>query len=274
MAKNLNIKFGKRINNEAYDMVLNKAPHMLVGGCTGSGKSVFINTIITQIIGNNKPDEVEIYLGDPKRVEFALYERAPHVKFVAKTLEEHDYMIWMLMEKMEERYRAMEKEGITDVVGDSRFSNIVVFIDEYGNLVLNKRHKGVVAKRISERIICLAQMGRAAGIIMVIATQYPNAKLVDMNIKTQFPTRVCLKVATHTESNVILGRGNSEGANLRGKGHMLVQNPSTEIGILELQGFYFSKEGINNVIDRAIEKEQKKVVNDISIRKPFLYLVK
>lgn len=247
MAKDLKIRIGKDAEGKAYTMNLNSAPHMLVGGCTGSGKSVFVNSLITQLIGNNNPNEVKLYLGDPKRVEFSIFKDAPHVEYIAKTLEEHDFMIWSLINEMNERYKAMELRGIKDIVGvKSFFPNIVVFLDEFGNLVLDKKYNGKVAKRIQDRIIMLAQMGRAAGITMVISTQYPNAKIVDTNIKAQFPTRICFKVATHIESNVILGK--SGGEELRGKGHMYMLNPSKETKILELQGFNFRDDAISRVV--------------------------
>ena len=231
-----------------YHIELTSAPHLLIGGTTGSGKSTLINMILASMIAKFNRRQIQIYIGDPKRVEFSIYKKTPSVKAVVNSVGEHDYLLQeILVPEMEKRYNWMEKYGVQNVVDEDlgkMVPNLVVVIDEFGTLVLDK----MSGKRITENLVRLVQLGRAAGITVIMATQHPTVQVVDSRIKANCPTRIALKVTSAVNSHVILDRTGAE--TLNGRGHMYVLSPYV-VGMDEVQGRLLSKEELKGFIDAA-----------------------
>lgn len=224
MAKEINVRIGVDEQSEWVDMPLTRAPHVLIGGTTGSGKSTLLHNLLTTLIVQHTPEDVRLFIGDPKRIEFHRYQDAPHVDYIARTVEEHVQMLDRLVLFMNTRYdllqQCVDEDGVRVqgayhkmVVQETdegfrqfRFPNIVVVIDELGSLVLDKKH----GKRIVEQLVLLTQLGRAAGITLILATQHPSAKTIDSRIKANCPTRIALKVSSKINSRIILDRGGAE----------------------------------------------------------------
>lgn len=221
---------------------LEKAPHILVAGATGSGKSVFLESAIRAIFDQN-PKKVEMYLIDPKRTEFHNWrQKAKHITETRDTVKLLDGLI----DKMESRFVLLEKESVRDIAGyeektGKTLRRIVIIIDEWADLMMS----GKIVKNLSteskvysspeEYVVRLAQKGRAVGIHVILATQRPSVDVVTGLVKAQFPVRVSFMVATQVDSKVILDQGGAE--QLLGAGDMLLSDPSQK-GLQRLQGFY------------------------------------
>ena len=249
MAKEIDIFLGKNNIGGGYKINLNKAPHVLIGGTTGSGKSNLLHCILLQLLSNQNADLVDIYIGDPKKVEFFEYEKLRQVKMVANNVAEHDYMLKHLCDMMDERYQIMQNRGIKNVVGYKEFNNIVVIVDEFGDLVLDK----LCGSRITTSLIRLVQLGRAAGINVILATQHPTSATVHTTIKANCPTRIALKVSTNVNSRVILDRSGAE--NLSGSGKMIVLSPYDSNGTAEIQAPYIDDVTLKNQIRNYFKRE-------------------
>lgn len=231
---------GKTITNEVFMIDLAKAPHLLVAGATGQGKSVGLNAIITSLLYKRHPSELKIVMVDPKKVEFSVY--VPIEKhFLAKLEEEEEPIITdvqkvvktlnSLCKLMDTRYDLLKQAGVRNIKEyNEAFKNrklnpmqghdfmpyYVVVIDEYGDLIMT------AGKEIELPICRIAQLARAVGIHMVIATQRPTAQIVTGTIKANFPARIAFRVSAMMDSRVILDR---PGANqLIGRGDMLYLN--------------------------------------------------
>lgn len=233
----LPVAIGKTITNEVFTFDLAKAPHLLVAGATGQGKSVGLNAIITSLLYKKHPAELKLVLVDPKKVELSIYNSIDH-HFLAKLEEEEDAIITdtdkvvktlkSLCQEMDERYDLLKSAGVRGIkdyneLFKSRKLNplhghrflpyIVVVIDEYGDLIMT------AGKAVELPICRIAQLARAVGIHMIIATQRPTANIITGTIKANFPTRIAFKVMSPVDSRVILER---TGANsLVGRGDML-----------------------------------------------------
>lgn len=228
---------GKTISNEVFMFDLAKAPHLLVAGATGQGKSVGLNAIVTSLLYKNHPSELKIVMVDPKKVEFSIYSPIEN-HFLARLEEEEDCIITdvqkvvktlnSLCQLMDSRYDLLKRAHVRNIKEyNEKFKNrqlnpehgheympyIVVIVDEFGDLIMT------AGKEVELPICRIAQLARAVGIHMIIATQRPQASIISGAIKTNFPTRIAFKVASMMDSRVILDRG---GANqLIGKGDML-----------------------------------------------------
>ena len=233
----LPIAMGKTITNEVFTFDLAKAPHLLVAGATGQGKSVGLNAIITSLLYKKHPAELKLVLVDPKKVELSIYNSIDH-HFLAKLEDEEDAIITdtdkvvrtlkSLCQEMDERYNLLKSAGVRGIKDyNELFKNrklnpknghrflpyIVVVIDEYGDLIMT------AGKAVELPICRIAQLARAVGIHMIIATQRPTANIITGTIKANFPTRIAFKVMSPIDSRVILER---TGANsLVGRGDML-----------------------------------------------------
>ena len=239
-SSNLTVMLGKDSagNNTYYNLA--KAPHMLIAGATGSGKSVLLNSIISSLLLKDIGD-TEIFCIDTKRTELTGYSGIPRVHVITeaneaiKTLER-------MCEVMDNRYKSLEKYGCRNVdevrsLG-YRTVDIVIVIDEFADLML------LSGKTVEKHVVRLAQKARAAGIHLVIATQRPTRDVITGLIKANIPTRVCLKVTSGLESRIILDRNGGE--NLTGNGDMLfLANGSFEP--VRLQGAFISTEEITNI---------------------------
>lgn len=244
VAGTLSIPVGVEANGAVVKMPLNEMPHLLVAGTTGSGKSVFLHSTITALTKQMTPEEMQLVLIDPKRVELAAFKTLPHLRTrliyeyatASKTLQE-------LVAVMESRYESLEQSGKRDIAEynaskrkeSNKLPYIVVVIDEFADLILQSRmgKKGVSKGGDMEMMIVrLAQMARAVGIHLIIATQRPSADVITGLIRANFPTRIALSTASAVESGVIGIKGAEK---LSGKGDMLFSCPQLR-EVIRLQG--------------------------------------
>ena len=215
---------GKDISGNCIVGDISKLPHMLIAGTTGSGKSVCMNTLIVSLLYKAKPDEVKLIMVDPKMVELGVYNGIPHllIPVVTDPKKAAGALQWTVTEMMR-RYRLMSEEGVRDLESYNKsirndpeqkpMEQIVVVIDELADLML------VAAKEVEESICRIAQMGRAAGIHLVIATQRPSADVITGLMKANIPSRIAFAVSSSMESRIILDTQGAE--KLVGKGDML-----------------------------------------------------
>ena len=222
--KNLYIPFGVNIEGKVVSADLSKFPHMLVAGTTGSGKSIYMHSVIMTLIMRNRPEDLKIVMVDPKRVELSKYKDLPHLLCpIIKTASEAKICLKKLCDEMERRYEMLENATVSGIReyneeyaepnGLEKMPFIVAFLDEYSDLVDSE-------KDISSYVLKLAAKARAAGIHLFIATQRPDAKIITGTIKANLPVRVALMTANAIDSTVILGQGGAE--ELAGHGDMLV----------------------------------------------------
>tara|TARA_B100000131_G_scaffold323209_1_gene380533 strand:+ start:4630 stop:5724 length:1095 start_codon:yes stop_codon:yes gene_type:complete len=191
---------------DGFNIDLNKVPNLLVGGTTGSGKSVLLHSFILSLLGS----DASIYLIDPKMVEFGVYEDYSNVKEIVNSAEEADEMISSIRGIMEKRFSLLKKTKSRSAVDynskvdySNRLKPIVVVVDEWADIVLQN-------KDIQKSLCFVAQKGRAAGISIILATQRPSARVVSGLIKANFPGRIALKVASAVDSRVILDANGAE----------------------------------------------------------------
>ena len=216
---------GKDIGGNCIVGNIAKLPHMLIAGTTGSGKSVCMNSIIISLLYKASPDDVKLIMVDPKMVELGIYNGIPHllIPVVTDPKKAAGSLQWAVSEMMR-RYRAMSDAGVRDLESynsivetqegaGTKLPQVVVIIDELADLML------VAAKEVEESICRIAQMGRAAGIHLIIATQRPSADVITGLMKANIPSRIAFAVASAMESRIILDTQGAE--KLVGKGDML-----------------------------------------------------
>lgn len=251
--KPTSIPLGKDINNELLTFDLQEAPHLLVSGTTGSGKSVFLNSIVMSLIMRNSPDDLKLVIIDPKLVEFNRYREIPHLMCPILSLdhgEKISEVLNKLCEIMDERYALFAK---TDTVklkeynewaeahGKEKLPIIVIVIEEYADLVMTNKH-------ISEPVIRIGQKARAAGIHMVIATQKPLVSVINNVLKGNIPTRIALLSASYTDSATIVDQGGAE--KLLPNGDMLIKSSLlSNTSLIRCQGSFVDKNEIIAVCD-------------------------
>ncbi len=245
---------GKDIAGKVIVADIAKLPHMLIAGTTGSGKSVFTNSIIMSILFRAKPSEVRLIIVDPKVVEFGIYNGIPHllIPVVTDPKKAAGALNWAVSE-MEKRYQKFAEMSVRDLKGYNKkiedmpeeeglekMPQIVIIIDELADLMM-------AAKKEVETSICrLAQLARAAGIHLIIATQRPSVDVVTGLIKANIPSRVALLVSSGTDSRTIIDMNGAE--KLLGNGDMLF-NPSGYLKPVRLQGAFVSDAEVNNVVN-------------------------
>ena len=216
---------GKDIGGNCIVGSINRLPHMLIAGTTGSGKSVCMNSIIVSLLYKASPDDVKLIMVDPKMVELGIYNGIPHllIPVVTDPKKAAGSLQWAVSEMMR-RYKAMSDAGVRDLESynsivenqegaGTKLPQVVVIIDELADLML------VAAKEVEESICRIAQMGRAAGIHLIIATQRPSANVITGLMKANIPSRIAFAVASAMESRIILDTQGAE--KLVGKGDML-----------------------------------------------------
>lgn len=252
----LSFALGKNIGGEYIVGNLAKMPHLLIAGTTGSGKSICINTIICSILYKATPDEVKLMLIDPKKVEMTQYARLPHLiaPVVNDSKKAANALKWVVNE-MENRYTLFAGAACKDFEGynqrrpETPLPYIVVIIDELADLML-------VAKHDVEDAICrIAQMARAAGIHLVVATQRPSVDVITGLIKANIPSRIAFAVSSITDSRTILDMGGAE--KLLGKGDMLYQ----PIGMnkpMRVQGTFISEEDVARLVEYCCDQAAPK----------------
>ena len=239
---------------------LKEMPHLLIAGATGSGKSVCINSIITSILYKADPDEVKFMLIDPKVVELKSYNDIPHllIPVVTDPSKAAAALSWAVVE-MTDRYKLFSEVGAKDLTvynrkmkdlgeEDSVLPQIVIIIDELADLMI------VAKNQVSESIQRIAQLGRACGIHMIVATQRPSVNVITGVIKANIPARIAFAVSSSVDSRTILDSGGAE--KLVGKGDMLY-SPKGGVKPIRVQGTLVSDEDVEKVIDFVKEQTEE-----------------
>ena len=254
---------GRDIMGHVKWMEIDKTPHLLVAGSTGSGKSVCINSIITSILMRAKPDEVKLVLVDPKKVELSMYNGIPHLLApVVTDPKKANIVLKKIVVEMEERYEIFSRSGTKNITSynnyiDKKNKNekdkikkmpyILVIIDELADLML------VAAKEVEDSIMRITQMARAAGIHLIVATQRPSTDVITGVVKANIPSRISFAVSSSIDSRTILDKTGAE--KLLGKGDMLFM-PQGENTAVRIQGTFISEEETKAVVDYTISQQK------------------
>ena len=290
----LTIALGKTIHGEPYMADLATMPHLLIAGSTGAGKSVSMNGMLTSILYRATPDDVRMIMIDPKRLELGMYEEIPHLMtpVVVDPKQAANALRWAVRE-MEERYKTLAAEGVRNIeqynrnvhqaIAEKRTPRdgqepkplpfIVVVIDELADLMM------VASNEVEESIARLAQMARAVGIHLILATQRPSVDVITGLIKANLPARIAFRVASKIDSRTILDGNGAE--QLLGKGDMLFLPPASS-RFIRVHAPYISeqesarlasflrKQG-KPVYDETITAEEKTTADGIEMDKDDLY---
>jgi len=262
----LTIALGKDIAGSPIVGDLTRMPHLLIAGATGSGKSVCINTLIASIVFKAKPDEVKLLLIDPKVVELTTYNGIPHLiaPVVTEPQKAAGALKWIVTE-METRYELFAASGVRDIIRynflvtekkdneQKPLPYVVVIIDELADLMM------VAPAEVEEAICRLAQMARAAGIHLIVATQRPSVDVITGLIKANIPSRIAFAVSSQIDSRTILDMGGAE--KLLGRGDMLY-NPIGVNKPVRVQGCFLADKEVRNIVD-YLTGQAKPDYNDI-----------
>jgi S-DNA-T family DNA segregation ATPase FtsK/SpoIIIE len=251
----LTIGLGMDISGGSKLLNLAELPHVLIAGATGAGKSSSINSIVTSLLMRTHPDDVRLIMVDPKRVELGQYNGVPHLltRVITNPKKANDALKWTVAE-MDRRYDLLADAKVRDIEGYrekldaggldrdgfDRFPYIVVIIDELNDLMM------VAGREVEESIVRIAQMARAVGIHLVIATQRPSVDVITGVIKANVPSRLAFSVASQTDSRVILDGSGAE--KLVGMGDMLVVT-AKEPRAQRIQGAWVRESEIHAVVD-------------------------
>ena len=269
----LTLALGKTIHGEPYFADLATMPHLLIAGSTGTGKSVGLNSMLTSILYRSTPDDVRMIMVDPKRLELGMYEDIPHLlsPVVVDPKKASNALRWAVRE-MEERYKTLAGEGVRNIEQYNRnirlaleengnkndpeapkpLPFIVVVIDELADLMM------VAGNEVEESICRLAQMARAVGIHLILATQRPSVDVITGLIKANLPSRISFRVSSKTDSRTILDSNGAE--QLLGKGDMLFLPPASS-RCMRLHGPYISEQESARVAS-FLRKQGKPVFDD------------
>ncbi len=256
VSTNLPFALGKDIAGKNIIAAIDKMPHLLIAGATGSGKSVCINSLIMSILFKAKPDEVKLILIDPKVVELSIYNGIPHllIPVVTDPRKAANALNWAVSE-MTNRYKVFAQNSVRDISSynermvrenKENMPQIVIIIDELADLMT------VASSEVEEYITRIAQLARACGMHLVIATQRPSVDVITGVIKANIPSRIAFAVSSHIDSRTILDTGGAE--KLLGKGDMLYH----PIGLpkpVRIQGTFISDDEIKRVVDSIKEQQ-------------------
>ena len=258
------VTLGRDIMGRPQYCEINKTPHLLVAGSTGSGKSVCINSIIVSILMRTKPDEVKLVLVDPKKVELSMYNGVPHLLApVVTDPKRANIALKKIVVEMENRYELFSRSGTKNIAGYNTYIDkkneslpedekikhlpyIVVIIDELADLML------VAAKEVEDSIMRITQMARAAGIHLIVATQRPSTDVITGVVKANIPSRIAFAVSSSIDSRTILDAIGAE--KLLGKGDMLFL-PQGENTPIRIQGTFIDDDEIKRVADYTIKQQ-------------------
>lgn len=254
-ANKLLTAIGKTVMGELLFSELDKMPHLLIAGSTGSGKSICVNAIICSLILRTKPYEVKLLLIDPKRVELAVYKDLPHlIAPVISDSKEANNALKKIINEMERRYTIFSQQAVRNIEGynnkvnlEEKLPYIVVIIDELADLMVT------TGKEVEESIMRITQMARAAGIHLIIATQRPSTDILTGVIKTNIPSRIAFAVASSIDSRTILDGSGAE--KLIGKGDMLYV-PAGQNVATRSQGVFISDEEIQILTDYCVRQQE------------------
>ena len=246
----LSFAVGKDIGGDCIVGNIAKLPHMLIAGTTGSGKSVCMNSLILSLLYKARPDEVKFIMIDPKMVELGIYSGIPHMltPVVTEPKKAAGALQWAVVEMLK-RYRLFSEAGVRDIegynrhceiAGEDKLAQVVVVIDELADLMM------IAAKEVEESICRVAQMGRAAGMHLVVATQRPSADVITGLMKANIPSRIAFAVSSAMESRIIMDQSGAE--KLVGMGDMLY-SPLGAGKPTRVQGAFVSDEERERVIE-------------------------
>ncbi|RDW17782.1 FtsK/SpoIIIE family DNA translocase [Oceanobacillus chungangensis] len=269
-ASKLLVALGRDISGEAVSTELNKMPHLLIAGSTGSGKSVCVNGIITTILMRAKPHEVKMMMIDPKKVELNVYNGIPHLLApVVTDPKKASRALKKVVSEMERRYDLFSDSGTRNIEGYNEYIRkynltteeiqpnlpyIVVIVDELADLMM------VASSDVEDSITRLAQMARAAGIHLIIATQRPSVDVITGVIKANIPSRIAFSVSSQTDSRTILDSGGAE--KLLGRGDMLFL-PVGQSKPTRIQGAFLTDDEVERVVDHCIEQQKASYQEDM-----------
>ncbi|MEK7252375.1 MAG: DNA translocase FtsK 4TM domain-containing protein [Actinomycetota bacterium] len=258
----LAVALGMDVSGRAHMLNLSELPHVLIAGATGAGKSSCINAIVTSLLMRTTPEEVRLILVDPKRVELGQYNDVPHLltRVITNPKKAADALQWAVRE-MDIRYNLLAEAGVRDIAGYHekfdrgmlegerfiRFPYIVTVVDELNDLMI------VAGRAVEDAIVRIAQMARAVGIHLVIATQRPSVDVITGVIKANIPSRLAFSVASQADSRVILDLSGAE--KLIGLGDMIVvtsRDPKAE----RIQGAWVSEEEVKTVVEFVREQRR------------------
>jgi len=274
----LTMGLGKDILGRPIITEMDSMPHLLIAGSTGTGKSVGLNAMIISILYKANPDEVKMIMIDPKRIELSVYNDIPHlISPVVTDMKKATNALFWAIKEMERRYELLEEVGLRNIVQYNKMVEsrqrdkgvdtedevayiklpyIVVIVDELADLML------VASKDVEFALQRLAQLARAAGIHLIIATQRPSADVLTGRIKTNFPTRLSFQVSSPVDSRIILGETGAE--SLLGNGDMLFCPPGTG-RLLRIQGAYISEKEIARITSFLKEQQAPDYIEDITL---------
>jgi S-DNA-T family DNA segregation ATPase FtsK/SpoIIIE len=260
----LSVGLGMDINGVPKLLNLAELPHVLIAGATGAGKSSCINSIVTSLLARTHPDDVRLIMVDPKRVELGQYNGVPHLltRVITNPKKANDALKWAVAE-MDRRYDLLADAKVRDITGYrekldagqldpegfDRFPFIVVIVDELNDLMM------VAGREVEESIVRIAQMARAVGIHLVLATQRPSVNVITGVIKANVPSRLAFSVASQTDSRVIIDSAGAE--KLIGMGDMLVIT-AKEPRPQRIQGSWVREEEIHAVVDWVRKQQEAK----------------
>jgi len=253
------ICIGKDISGKIEVIDLSKTPHLLVAGTTGSGKSVFINTLLTSLLYKFSPDELRLILIDPKMLELSVYNDIAHLltPVVTEPKKAIIALKWVCKE-MERRYSLMNEENTRSLEGfnqksEEKLPYIVVFIDEMADLMMT------AGKEVEHYVQRLAQMARACGIHLVMATQRPSVDIITGSIKANFPSRISFQVASKYDSRTVLGEIGAE--QLLGNGDMLMSKNGGNL--IRYQSAFISDNEVNKLIKEIKRSQTVKYLDEL-----------
>lgn len=265
---------GRDIMGEPRWMEINKTPHLLVAGSTGSGKSVCVNSILASILMRAKPDEVKLVLVDPKKVELSIYNGVPHLMVpVVTDPKKANIVLKKIVSEMERRYDVFEESKTKNITSYNsyidkkneslpegekvkRMPYIVVIIDELADLML------VAAKEVEDSIMRITQMARAAGIHLIVATQRPSTDVITGVVKANIPSRISFAVSSGIDSRTILDMVGAE--KLLGKGDMLYL-PQGENVPIRIQGTFISEEETKAIVEFVCNQQKANYDNTLTM---------
>ncbi|MDD2469941.1 MAG: DNA translocase FtsK [Bacilli bacterium] len=272
--RKLAVGLGKDIMGKCVYAEINKTPHLLVAGATGSGKSVCINTIIISLLMRCRPEEVKLVLVDPKKVELSVYNGVPHLLSpVVTDPKKASIALMKIVSEMESRYSLFSDSECKSIESYNKFVEdknkhladdeqlkklpyIVVIIDELADLML------VAAKEVEDSIMRITQMARAAGIHLIVATQRPSTDVITGIIKSNIPSRISFATSSNVDSRTILDRSGAE--KLLGKGDMLFL-PMDENVPIRIQGCFVSDEEVKRVVDYTVRQQKAQYDESLTV---------
>ncbi|WP_342275602.1 DNA translocase FtsK [Spiroplasma endosymbiont of Cantharis lateralis] len=258
MGNKLLFAIGKTVTGELLFGELDKMPHLLVAGSTGSGKSVMINGIISSILMRAKPHEVKFLMIDPKKVELSVYSSIPHLLApVISDMNIANSALKKVINEMERRYALFTTYGVKNIAGfnakqktdSTKLPYYVIIIDELADLMMTSNKKDV-----EDSIMRLTQLSRAAGIHLIVATQRPSTDVITGVIKSNIPVRLAFSVASSIDSRTILDSNGAE--KLIGKGDLLYTIPGST-SLVRAQGAYISDDEIEKLVKHCSSQQQQ-----------------